>query len=79
MIIIMLELINKEKIRADNYITGFLVVSYLGFALFFRLEWIMSVIIYPFVALFFYGALKVMNGVNKRNRGKKDTGGGKIS
>ena len=65
----MLELINKQKIKADNYLTGFLVITYLGFAVFFRLEWIMSVIIYPFVALFFHGILKIMNGANKRNRG----------
>ena len=29
----------------------------------------MSVIVYPFVGLFFYGVLKIMNGANKRNRG----------
>jgi hypothetical protein len=65
----MIELIPKEKIRADNYITGFLVLFFLAFALFFRLEWIMSVIVYPFVALFFYGVLKIINGTQKRNRG----------
>lgn len=63
------DLIHKEKIRADNYITGFLVLFFLGFAVFFRLEWIMSVIVYPFVALFFYGILKIINSTNKRNRG----------
>jgi hypothetical protein len=65
----MIDLIHKEKIRADNYITGFLVLFFLAFALFFRLEWIMSVIVYPFVALFFYGILKIINGAHKRNRG----------
>ncbi|MFX0028029.1 MAG: hypothetical protein ACFE8B_02375 [Candidatus Hermodarchaeota archaeon] len=65
----MIDLIHKNKIRADNYITGFIVLFFLAFALFFRLEWIMSVIVYPFVALFFYGLIKIINGVNKRNRG----------
>lgn len=63
------DLIHKEKIQADNYISGFLLLFFLGFALFFRLEWIMSVIVYPFVALFFYGILKIINSTNKRNRG----------
>ncbi|MFW9781843.1 MAG: DUF308 domain-containing protein, partial [Candidatus Heimdallarchaeota archaeon] len=63
----MLELIDKQKVRADNYITGFLVIFYLIFAVFFRLEWIMSVIVYPFVALFFYGLLKIINASHRRN------------
>ena len=67
----MIDLINKEKIQADNYITGFLVLFFLGFAMFFRLEWIMSVIIYPFVALFFFGLLKIINDTNRRSRGNE--------
>ncbi|KKN66454.1 hypothetical protein LCGC14_0471760 [marine sediment metagenome] len=65
----MIELINKQKIKADNYITGFLLLFYLLYALIFRLEWIMSVIVYPLIALFFYGILKIMNGAKKRNKG----------
>lgn len=64
-----IDLIHKNKIRADNYITGFILIFFLVFAVFFRLEWIMSVIVYPFVALFFFGLIKIINGANKRNRG----------
>ncbi|MFW9773765.1 MAG: hypothetical protein ACFFEO_16560 [Candidatus Thorarchaeota archaeon] len=69
----MLELIDKQKVRADNYITGFLVIFYLIFAVFFRLEWIMSVIVYPFVALFFYGLLKIINVSHRRNNGNGES------
>ncbi|MBY8984388.1 MAG: hypothetical protein KGD65_04920 [Candidatus Lokiarchaeota archaeon] len=65
----MIELIHKDKIRADDYISGFLILSYILFALFFRLELIMSLIVYPFISLFFYGIAKIINGINKRNRG----------
>jgi len=67
----MIELIHKDKIRADNYISGFLIVSYLLFALFFRLELIMSLLVYPFISLFFYGIAKIINGISKRNRGNQ--------
>jgi hypothetical protein len=67
----MIELIHKDKIRADDYISGFLVVSYILFALFFRLELIMSLLVYPFISLFFYGIAKIINGTNKRNRGNR--------
>ena len=65
----MIELIHKDKIRADNYISGFLVISYILFALFFRLELIMSLLVYPFISLFFYGIAKIINGTSKRNKG----------
>jgi len=68
----MIELINKDKIRADNYISIFLALGYLIFALIFRLEAIMSMIVYPFAALVAYGMMKIMNGVNKKNRGNHD-------
>ena len=65
----MIELIHKDKIRADNYISVLLMLSYCGFLLFFRLEWWLSILVYPLVALFFYGIIKIINGYNKRNRG----------
>ena len=65
----MIELIDKQKIKADDYIIGFLILFYVLFALFFKLELLLSVIVYVLIALFFYGILKIMNGVNKRNRG----------
>ncbi|MFX1376785.1 MAG: hypothetical protein ACFFA0_13330 [Promethearchaeota archaeon] len=65
----MIRLIHKSKIRADDYVTIVLVISYLALFLFFRLEWIMSIIIYPFVALFFYGLIKIVRLASKRNRG----------
>ncbi|MHA2039439.1 MAG: hypothetical protein ACW98X_23690 [Promethearchaeota archaeon] len=64
----MITLLNKEKIRADDYITGFLILSYLIFALFFRLETIMSIIIYPLVALFFYGIIKIIGKDKSLNK-----------
>ena len=65
----MIELIHRDKIRADDYISGILIISYILFALFFRLELIMSLLVYPFTSLFFYGISKIINGTNKRNRG----------
>jgi hypothetical protein len=65
----MIDLVNRQKIRADNYIVGFLAISYITFVVIFRLEWIMSVIVYPFIALFFHGLIKIISSVNKRNRG----------
>lgn len=65
----MIELIHKDKIRADNYITVVLILFYIGFNLFFKLEALMSLLVYPLVALFFYGIIKIINGGNKRNWG----------
>jgi len=65
----MIDLIHKDKIRADNYISVVIIVSLLYFVLFFRLEALMLVLVYPLVALFFYGIIKIINGSNKRNRG----------
>ena len=62
--------IDKNKIRADNYITIFLVVGYLVFALFLKIEGLMGIIVYPFAALFAVGVLKIISGLNKRNRGR---------
>ena len=65
----MIDLIHKDKIRADNHISVVIIVSLLCYVLFFRLEALMSVLVYPLVALFFYGIMKIINGSNKRNRG----------
>ena len=64
----MINLINKKKISSDNYISVLLVISYLAFVVIFRLEWIMSVIVYPFVALLFTGLLMITGRINKKNR-----------
>ncbi|MFX1571967.1 MAG: DUF308 domain-containing protein [Promethearchaeota archaeon] len=68
----MIELINKQKIRADDRISVILVIGYIIFALFLRLEAFLSLIVYPFVALIIYGTLKIVNALNKRNKGKTD-------
>jgi hypothetical protein len=67
----MFDLIDKKKVRADDYISYFLVFSYIMLILFYKLEWIMSIIVYPFTALFFYGIISFIKGVNKRNRGDR--------
>jgi len=66
----MYDLIDKKKIRADDYITYFLVFGYILLILFYKIEWIMSIIVYPFTALFFYGIISFIKGVHKRNRGE---------
>ena len=65
----MINITHKKKLRADEYISGFLIITYLAFALFFRVEALLVLIVYPFVALFFYGIIKIMTGFSKRNRG----------
>jgi hypothetical protein len=62
----MFELLNKQKIRADDYIIGFLFGTYIIFAVFFRLEWVMSIIIYPFISAFFFGIIKIHKSVRRR-------------
>lgn len=61
------EIINKNKIKADDYISVFMIVSYLLFALFFRIEAFMSIVVYPFASLGIFGVLKIVNALNKRN------------
>jgi hypothetical protein len=68
----MLEMINKNKIRADDYISILMILSYLGFALFFRIEAFVSIMVYPFASLAIFGILKIINGLNKK---KKDNSG----
>ena len=65
----MIEFIHKDKIRADDYVSSFLIIGLILFALFFTLEFIMSLLVYPFIALFFHGILKIIAGTNKRNKG----------
>ena len=65
----MIEFNHKDKIRADDYISSFLIIGTILFALFFTLESIMSLLVYPFIALFFHGILKIITGTNKRNKG----------
>ncbi|UCC20015.1 MAG: hypothetical protein JSV62_01670 [Promethearchaeota archaeon] len=65
-------LINKEKIRADSYILGFMVSFYLIFLLIFQIEGIFSIIAYPLIALLAQGVLKIISSVNKRNRGRRN-------
>jgi len=65
----MMEFKHKDKIRAEDYITGFLLISYIIFAIFFTLESLMSLLVYPLIALFFNGILSIIAGTNKRNKG----------
>ncbi len=62
------EIVNKDKVRADSYILGILVVFYLVFLLVFKIEAIFNFIAYPLVALLIQGILKIISGLNKRNR-----------
>jgi len=64
--------INKQKIRADNFITISLVIGYLFFALFLRIEGLMGIIVYPFTALLAVGFIKIISSLNKRNRGRSN-------
>ncbi|MFW9942924.1 MAG: DUF308 domain-containing protein [Candidatus Thorarchaeota archaeon] len=65
----MMRLIHKDKIRVDNYITVFIIFSFAGFLLFYRLESLMLLLVYPLVALFFYGIIKIIKAFDKKNRG----------
>lgn len=67
-----IELIDKNKIRADDYISFFLIISYLLFALFFKLGAIMAIIIYPLTTLAIHGVLKIIKGLNKKFDGHKN-------
>ena len=65
----MIEFKHKDKIRAEDYITGFLLIAYILFAIFFTLESLMSLLVYPLIALFFHGILIIIQGTSKRNKG----------
>lgn len=60
-------IIDRNKIKADNYISVLIIASFLLFALFFNLEVVLSVIVYPFACLAIYGVLKIIGALNKRN------------
>ena len=62
-----LEEIKDKKIKADNYISVLLIVSYLLFAMFFRLAALISIVIYSIASLGIVGVLKIINALNKRN------------
>ncbi|MHA2400281.1 MAG: DUF308 domain-containing protein [Promethearchaeota archaeon] len=62
----MFELIDQRKIRADNYIIGFIIFSYTMFALFFRFDWVISITIYPFASLFVFGIIKILSFLRKK-------------
>jgi hypothetical protein len=61
-----IELINKKKIRADDYISVFIVISFMFFFMFFHLEAILAIAVYPFVALVVQGVLKIIIGVRRK-------------
>lgn len=61
-----LDLINKNKIKADDYISVTIAIIYVLFAVFFHLEVLVSIIVYPFVSLAIYGVLKIIEFFNKR-------------
>ena len=63
-----IELINKEKIRADNYISGFILISYVLLFMFFHLEAFLALAVYPFVALAIDGILKIITGVKRKRK-----------
>jgi len=62
-----LDLINKNKIRADDYITYLLAICFLLFACFLPLEALLSIIVYPFASLTCYGILNIISVLKKRN------------
>ncbi|HDZ17515.1 MAG TPA: hypothetical protein ENH75_04455 [archaeon] len=63
-----LDLINHKKIRADNYITILMISMLLLYAYFFTLEALVSLIVYPLVALVASGIIKFVYVFNKEKR-----------
>ncbi len=63
-----LDLINHKKIRADNYITILMISMLLLYAYFFTLEALVSLIVYPLVALVASGIIKFVYDFNKEKR-----------
>ncbi|MFX1501816.1 MAG: hypothetical protein ACFFDH_12705 [Promethearchaeota archaeon] len=61
-----IELINKKKVRADDYVSIFIVISFAFFFMFFHLEALLAIAIYPFVALTVQGVLKIITGVRRK-------------
>ncbi|MFX0104096.1 MAG: hypothetical protein ACFE75_01240 [Candidatus Hodarchaeota archaeon] len=61
-----IESIDKKKIRADDYLSLLIIISYVGYAMFFRLEALLAIGVYPFVALSVYGFLKILKGLRRK-------------
>lgn len=61
-----IELLNKKKVQADNYISLLIIISYLGYVLFFRLEALVAIAVYPVVALGIYGFSKIVSGLRRK-------------
>jgi uncharacterized membrane protein HdeD (DUF308 family) len=66
-----IDLIYKKKIKADDYISILIVVNYGLFALFFHMEMLISIIVYPFTALASVGVIKIITYLNKKSRIEK--------
>ena len=62
-----LDLIDKNKIRADNYISMILIIGFLLYALSLPLDALLSVIIYPLACLGACGVLNIISALNKKN------------
>ena len=62
-----LEEIRDKKIKADDYISVLLIVSYLLFWILFRLAALISIVVYSLASLGIVGVLKIINALNKRN------------
>ncbi len=63
----MIELLNQKKVRADDYLSVLIVISYLVYAMFFHLGAILCLAVYPFVALAIFGFLKIINGLRRKS------------
>ena len=66
-----IDLIYKKKIKADDYIIILMIVNYSVFALFFHLDMLIYLIVYPLTALAIFGVIKIITFLNKRNRIEK--------
>ncbi|MFX0037850.1 MAG: DUF308 domain-containing protein [Promethearchaeota archaeon] len=62
-----LELVNKKKIKADDYITILMVIYFGIFAFFFHLEALIALMVYPFVSLIAYGFLSILKYFYNKN------------
>ncbi|MFX0000132.1 MAG: hypothetical protein ACFE9Q_00825 [Candidatus Hodarchaeota archaeon] len=65
-----LELVNKKKIRADDYVAIFIVISYILFFMFFHLEALLAIAVYPFVSLGVSGFIKIITAFNTKRKYK---------
>jgi len=65
-----LELVDKKKIRADNYVALVIVISYVLFFMFFHLEAILAIAVYPFVSLAVHGFINIITTLNNKRKYK---------